>query len=83
MIKGEAIYGAVTLYSSTLNQYTADHNKRLEEATGLIAAALSADDQAPVTWPESLDDGASQTVSITTGSRRKSLANKIESKLPS
>ncbi|HEY7545176.1 MAG TPA: GAF domain-containing protein, partial [Blastocatellia bacterium] len=83
IIKGEAIYGAVTLYSSTLSQYTADHNKRLEEAAGLIAAALAADDQAAVAWPESLDDSASQTVSIRTGSRRKSPANKIESKLPS
>ena len=83
IIEGEAIYGAVTLYSSTLSQYTADHNKRLEEATGLIAAALSADDQAAVVWPESLDDSASQAMPITTGSRRKSPSPKIESKLPS
>jgi len=73
----------VTLYSSTLNQYTADHNKRLEEAAGLIAAALSADEQARVVWPESLNDGSSQTVPITTASRRKSPTTKIESKLPS
>ncbi|MEW6207954.1 MAG: HD domain-containing phosphohydrolase [Acidobacteriota bacterium] len=83
IIEGEAIYGAVTLYSSAISRYTIDHNERLEEATTLIAAALSADDEAAILWPESLDDSASQSGSVTTESRRKSRVPKIESKLPS
>jgi transcriptional regulator with GAF, ATPase, and Fis domain len=83
IIEGDAIYGAVTLYSSAISRYTIDHNERLEEATSLITVALSADDQSAILWPESLDDDASQSKSVTSESRRKSRVPRIESKLPS
>ncbi|HKR02768.1 MAG TPA: HD domain-containing phosphohydrolase [Pyrinomonadaceae bacterium] len=41
LIKETEIYGAVTLYSSTLSEYDADHRRLLAEASALLAAALS------------------------------------------
>jgi hypothetical protein len=41
LVNEEAVLGAVTLYSSDLSEYTSDHERRLEEASGLLAAALS------------------------------------------
>ncbi|MEA2203327.1 MAG: hypothetical protein QOE77_103 [Blastocatellia bacterium] len=41
LLKDETVLGAVTLYSSDLAEYTADHERRLEEASGLLAAALA------------------------------------------
>jgi transcriptional regulator with GAF, ATPase, and Fis domain len=42
LVREETVLGAVTLYSSELAEYTPDHERRLEEASGLLAAALSA-----------------------------------------
>jgi putative nucleotidyltransferase with HDIG domain len=41
LLKDETVLGAVTLYSSDLAEYTADHERRLEEASRLLAAALA------------------------------------------
>ncbi len=41
LLKEKEMYGALTLYSSTLTEYGADHRRLLEEATTLITAALS------------------------------------------
>ncbi|HKQ04399.1 MAG TPA: HD domain-containing phosphohydrolase [Blastocatellia bacterium] len=45
MIKKNQIYGAVSLYSSTLDQYSADHLKLIERAADLAATALSSASQ--------------------------------------
>ena len=42
IIKGEDLLGVVTLYSSDLAAYTPDHQRLLEEASRLLANALSA-----------------------------------------
>ena len=39
-------FGAVTLYSSRLSVYTADHQRLLEEAMALLGAALSSSAEA-------------------------------------
>lgn len=41
LIKETLMHGALTLYSSTLTEYNADHRRLLEESARLIAAALS------------------------------------------
>jgi putative nucleotidyltransferase with HDIG domain len=41
IVKDTDMYGAATLYSSTLTEYSADHRRLLEEALKLIGAALS------------------------------------------
>jgi GAF domain-containing protein len=41
IIKNNHTYGAVSLYSSTLDHYSADHLKLIERAVSLAAAALS------------------------------------------
>ncbi|HYP25892.1 MAG TPA: HD domain-containing phosphohydrolase [Blastocatellia bacterium] len=41
VINENSIYGAVTLYSSALAEYTAEHQSLIKEAVALIAAALS------------------------------------------
>jgi transcriptional regulator with GAF, ATPase, and Fis domain len=45
VMKGGAIYGAITLYSASLLCYTIHHHRLLEEATNLLAAALSVDEE--------------------------------------
>jgi putative nucleotidyltransferase with HDIG domain len=42
LLKDEMLLGAVTLYSSELAEYTPDDERRLEEASGLLSAGLSA-----------------------------------------
>lgn len=41
IIRQASLYGAVTIYSSELNSYSAPQQKRLRESTGLLAAALA------------------------------------------
>jgi putative nucleotidyltransferase with HDIG domain len=41
LVKETALHGALTLYSSTLAEYDADHRRLLAEAASLLAAALS------------------------------------------
>jgi putative nucleotidyltransferase with HDIG domain len=43
LVKENEIYGALTLYSSTLAEYDAEHRKLLEEAAMLLTAVLSID----------------------------------------
>jgi putative nucleotidyltransferase with HDIG domain len=45
MIRNKQRFGAVTLYSSRLSVYTADQQRLMEEATALIATALSANSE--------------------------------------
>ncbi|MEW6211394.1 MAG: HD domain-containing phosphohydrolase [Acidobacteriota bacterium] len=45
VMKEGTIYGAVTLYSASLLCYTIEHHRLLEEATNLLAAALSVDEE--------------------------------------
>jgi putative nucleotidyltransferase with HDIG domain len=40
LIKEKELYGAITLYSSTLTEYNADHRRLLQEATTLLTASL-------------------------------------------
>jgi putative nucleotidyltransferase with HDIG domain len=40
LIQGDELHGALTLYSSELSEYGADHQRLLEEAATLLAAAL-------------------------------------------
>ncbi|MDT4898336.1 MAG: hypothetical protein QOH25_3413 [Acidobacteriota bacterium] len=40
LVREKEIHGALTLYSSTLTEYTAEHRKLLEEAAKLVTAAL-------------------------------------------
>lgn len=42
ILKEEVVLGVMTLYSSDLVEYTPEHERRLEEAAGLLSAALSA-----------------------------------------
>jgi len=53
LVMDEIVLGAVTLYSSDLAEYTPDHERRLQEASGLLAAALSA--KPPVSKPSATD----------------------------
>jgi GAF domain-containing protein len=46
LIKNNQIYGAVTIYSSTLDQYSAEQLNLIERAVFLAATALSAATQA-------------------------------------
>ncbi len=41
MTKGEQIYGAVSLYSTQLNEYTPGQQRLMEEAVALVATAVS------------------------------------------
>jgi transcriptional regulator with GAF, ATPase, and Fis domain len=41
LLKEKELHGALTLYSSTLAEYNADHRRLLEEAAALLTAALS------------------------------------------
>jgi putative nucleotidyltransferase with HDIG domain len=45
MIRNKQRFGAVTLYSSALSVYTADQQRLMEEATALMATALSANSE--------------------------------------
>jgi hypothetical protein len=49
LIKDTELHGALTLYSSTLSEYTADHRRLLDEAVKLVAAALSTNTESVVT----------------------------------
>jgi transcriptional regulator with GAF, ATPase, and Fis domain len=64
LIKDTEIHGALTLYSSTLTEYTADHRRLLDEAVNLVAAALStnAEPVMPSTTPQLI---ASESTSLT------------------
>jgi putative nucleotidyltransferase with HDIG domain len=48
LIKEKELHGALTLYSSTLTEYNADHRRLLQEAATLLTAALSTSSE-PVT----------------------------------
>jgi putative nucleotidyltransferase with HDIG domain len=48
--KEKEIFGVITLYSSSLAEYSAEHRSLMEEAAALLTAALSADGK-PVTLP--------------------------------
>jgi putative methionine-R-sulfoxide reductase with GAF domain len=48
LLKEKELYGALTLYSSTLTEYNADHRRLLQEAATLLTAALSTSSE-PVT----------------------------------
>ncbi|HJQ68261.1 MAG TPA: HD domain-containing phosphohydrolase [Blastocatellia bacterium] len=41
IIKDKDMHGAVTLYSAKLDEYTAEHQRALQEATALLASVLS------------------------------------------
>jgi putative nucleotidyltransferase with HDIG domain len=41
LLKGTEMHGVITLYSSTISEYDADHRRLLGEAATLLAAALS------------------------------------------
>ena len=45
LIKEKELHGAITLYSSTLTEYNADHRRLLQEATALLTATLSTDSE--------------------------------------
>jgi len=51
IIKGDDLLGVVTLYSSDLAAYTPDHERLLEEASRLLANALSATAEAFGAFP--------------------------------
>jgi putative nucleotidyltransferase with HDIG domain len=57
-----AVYGAVSLYSSALNQYNAEHYKCLEEAVSLLAARLSVDGESAALWSQSSGDEMSHVM---------------------
>jgi putative nucleotidyltransferase with HDIG domain len=48
LLKDRELHGALTLYSSTLTEYNADHRRLLQEAATLLTAALSTSSE-PVT----------------------------------
>lgn len=50
LLEGNELHGALTLYSSTLTEYTADHRRLLEESVRLVAAALSTNAE-PIATP--------------------------------
>lgn len=41
VVKDREVHGAVTLYSATLDEYTAEHQRVLKEAVALLASVLS------------------------------------------
>ncbi|MEP6706347.1 MAG: HD domain-containing phosphohydrolase [Pyrinomonadaceae bacterium] len=51
IIKGESLFGVVTLYSSDLAAYTPEHERLLEEASRLLAHALSVPSEAFGAFP--------------------------------
>ncbi|MDT7602311.1 MAG: hypothetical protein QOF61_308 [Acidobacteriota bacterium] len=53
VIHENELHGVVTLYSATLNEYGAEHQRLLEEAVRLLAAALTASTQRPHAAPQS------------------------------
>lgn len=46
ILKGDDLFGAVALYSSSLSKYDVTHQRLLTEASGLLALALSAESPA-------------------------------------
>jgi putative nucleotidyltransferase with HDIG domain len=42
IMKDKEVYGAVTLYSAAMDEYTSEHQRMLKEAAALLASALSA-----------------------------------------
>jgi GAF domain-containing protein len=50
LIEGNELHGALTLYSSTLTEYTAEHRRLLEETVKLVAAALKTNPE-PIMQP--------------------------------
>jgi putative nucleotidyltransferase with HDIG domain len=50
LLEENELYGALTLYSSTLAEYTTEHRRLLEEIVKLVAAALNTNAE-PVTPP--------------------------------
>jgi putative nucleotidyltransferase with HDIG domain len=48
LIKEKELHGALTLYSSTLTEYNADHRRLLQEAATLLTASLSTSSE-PIT----------------------------------
>lgn len=48
IIRDDHIHGAVSIYSSSLTEYTADHQMLLQKAVAFIAVALSACSQSPM-----------------------------------
>lgn len=50
LLEGNELHGALTLYSSALTEYTADHRRLLEETVKLVSAALSINPE-PVIQP--------------------------------
>lgn len=61
IIKNSTIYGAVSVYSSMLSEYTPGQQKLMQEAVSLMASALSAVEK---TWDRALlplvDEGSSE-----------------------
>jgi hypothetical protein len=61
IIKNSTIYGAVSVYSSRLSEYTPGQQKLMQEAVSLMASALSAVEK---TWDRALlplvDEGSSE-----------------------
>jgi putative nucleotidyltransferase with HDIG domain len=61
LIKDKELYGALTLYSSTLIEYNADHRRLLQEAATLLTAALSTSSE-PIT-PSAISQSIAETKS--------------------
>jgi putative nucleotidyltransferase with HDIG domain len=72
LLKEKELYGALTLYSSTLTEYNADHRRLLEEAAALLTAALSTSSE-PVIPSTSPQPVASESYK----SRNTSLASEL------
>ncbi|HVG21597.1 MAG TPA: HD domain-containing phosphohydrolase [Blastocatellia bacterium] len=71
IVDESSIYGAVTLYSSALVEYTADHQNLMKEAVALITTALSI----------MSEDGAAQTRSVLDSSSALIAGIELESEL--
>jgi len=59
-----SVVGVLTLYSSSLAEYSAEHRSLLEETVALLAAALSVENT-PVTPPVSPQPLAAETLNST------------------
>ncbi len=84
IIKGAETYGALTLYSSTLDEYNADHRRLLEEALALIAETLSTtveNTTTPAQPQPTADDDASPAVPIFGNAQPEITNTPLESEL--
>jgi putative nucleotidyltransferase with HDIG domain len=83
LLKETEMHGALTLYSSTLAEYDADHRRLIEEAAKLVTAALatSTEPAPPTTRPQPITDSPASLTPVFRSSLQKPTNVVVESEL--